>query len=856
MLGYTLVGHDTLTLRGRFSFGWTLAAALALCPSSARALNPTTAITQYGLDSWSGRDGLPGSPITDIVQTRDGYVWLTTKGGLVRFDGAFFTLLDLTAVPGLKRKLMWSCAAGQGGELWAGAEATGVLRYKDGAATVISAGEAWYGFVAVHESRDGKLWAANPAWGLVEFKDGAVASRTKIDLIRTIVDGPDGAVWVGTWGTGIYRVKGGEATAFSRDQGFEETLISSLAWTRGGTLWAGTRNGLFAFEDGRFRKQAGLPHDDIKSLLEDRDGNLWVGTARGLVRLRDGIVSVWRKSDGMIDDQILALHEDDEGGLWIGARGSLARIRDTNFKVYTTGEGLHADTIVQAQPARGGGVWVTTYGGGVSRLQDGVIHTYDHGRGLPSDYAGAVHEARDGSLYVGVGSNELVRLRHGALTRIDTEKRYVKSMTEDDRGLILALSRLGVRRLENGRVAPYAVSGGVLDDKFIHVLHHGRDGTLWIGSNNGFAGVHKGQLRRYAQEAGLSGADVYSVLEDGDGALWLGTATGLEHFKDGKGRRFEGQPMLSDNSIFTVLEDGSGHLWFNSNDGIGRVSKSDLNAYLAGTLPRVSTQVFGSGEGLRLAETTLPTVQRACRTSDGRMWFPTSLGLAVVNPDALVTDRKVPPVFIERLVVDGRELPARGPLQLPAGAENVEIHYTALSYTRPERTAFRYRLFGFDRGWMEAGTKRAAHYTRLPPGSYRFGVRAANADGVWNETGTELRLVQQPQFHETIAFRVLAALGVGLLIVGGHRYRVRRLEEHRRELKEKVDDAVAQIKVLRGFLPICANCKKIRDDKGLFIQIESYLRDHSYAEFSHSICPDCMQKLYPGFVTSSGKARE
>lgn len=813
------------------------------------ALNPTTAITQYGLDSWGVRDGLPGSPITDIVQTRDGYLWVTTKGGLVRFDGARFTVLDLTAVAGLKRKLMWSCAAGRNGELWAGAEASGVLSYKDGVTTVLPAGEAWYGFVAVHESRDGSLWAANPAWGLVRFRQGAIDYRGKIDLIRTIVDGPDGAVWAGTWGLGIVRIEDGKVSWFGRAQGLDDPLVSSLLWARDGTLWVGTRGGLFAFRAGRFQRFRGMPHDDIKALLEDRDGNVWIGTAGGLVRLRDGVVSVWRKSDGMIDDQILALHEDDEGGVWIGGRGTLARIRDTNFKVYTTGEGLRADTIVQAAPSKDGGVWISTYGGGVSRVHGGAVLTFGRERGLPNEYVGALHESADGSLWMGVGSNELVRLRGGQLTRFDTGRRYVKSIAEDERGLILGVSRQGLCRIHKDRVVPYPLTAGeVIDDKFIHILHRARDGTLWIGSNQGFTSVYEGVVRRFTRQDGLSGADVYSVLEDADGTLWLGTASGLEHFKDGKGRRFDGQPLLSDNSVFTVLEDRSGHLWFNSNDGIVRVPKSDLVAYVENRVPRVSAQVFGSGEGLRLAESTLPTVQRACQTADGRMWFPTSLGLASVDPEALITDRKVPPVLIEQVLIDGRAVPLRDDLEMPAGASSLEIYYTALTYTRPERAAFRYRLFGFDGDWVDAGNTRVARYTKLPAGRFRFAVRAANADGVWNETGAALRLVQRPQLHETLLFRLSLIVMIGVAIVGGHRYRVRRLEARERELNEKVDDAVAQIKVLRGFLPICANCKKIRDDKGLFIQIESYLREHSYAEFSHSICPDCMQRLYPGFV--------
>jgi ligand-binding sensor domain-containing protein len=836
---------------------WLAAAACVVLASAARpagALSPGTAITQYGLDSWGARDGLPGSPITDITQTRDGYVWIASKGGVVRFDGVTFTALDLAGVPGLKRKLMWSCTPGRNGELWAGAEASGILRYKDGAASVLPAGDVWYGFIAVHEARDGTLWAANAAWGLVSFRDGAVASRTKIDLVRTIVDAPDGSLWVGTWGSGVLRLKDGQVTAFGREQGLDEPLVAKLVWSKEGTLWAGTRSGLFALHDGRFRKYTsadGLAHDDVKALLEDRDGNLWIGTGGGgLCRFRDGAFSTWRKADGMIDDQVLALHEDDEGGLWIGGRGTLARIRDTNFKVYTTGEGLRADTILQAAASQNGGVWISTYGGGLSRLKEKTLDTYDTHRGLPNDYVGAILEAADGNVWMGVGSNELVRLdRNGRLTRIDTGKRYVKSMAEDRQGLVVGLSRSGLYRVQGNTVVPFRTAdGAAIEDKFIHTLHVGRDGTLWIGSNQSFASLRDGRLARFTARDGLSGADVYSVLDDPNGTLWLGTANGLERFKDGRGIRYDGQPLLSDNSVFTVLEDGSGNLWFNSSEGIVRVSKRELEEYAAGRSTHIEPHVFASEEGLRLAESTLPTVQRACRTGNGRMWFPTSLGLASVDPERLVTDHKVPPVLIEKIVVDGRSRPARDGDEIPAGAEKVEVHYTALSYTRPERATFRYMLEGFESGWVDAGSKRVAYYTKLPPGHFRFRVRAANSDGVWNDTGADLHLVQRPRFHQTVWFQLLCAVGVVFAVVSMDRYRLRRLERRERELATKVDEAVAQIKVLRGLLPICAQCKKIRNDEGLFIQIESYIREHSHAEFSHSICPDCMAKLYPEYL--------
>jgi len=833
-----------------------LAACVAFAPMPAHALDPSKAATQYPLETWGTRDSLPAHTIAGMARTGDGYLWFATRG-LVRFDGVTFARVDLASKPG-PPPLILSVAPADDGGLWILAQSLGLFHYKDG---VTKPGPRINAVGFLRPGRDGNLWHV-PGDQVMRIRNGTVERRLSVVQGRDVLEDPDGTLWIAAWDAaqgGLLRVRGEEVTRYSAAEGVDP-FVSVLARGRDGTLWLGTRKGLTAFREGRFvtyTTRDGLSDDFVTTLLEDRDGNLWVGTAGGgLCRFRDGVFSSVRQADGLVDDNVTALHEDDEGGLWVAGRGGVGRLRSTSFTTYTRREGLPVDSVMEAYPSRDGGVWVSTYGGGLMRFKDGLITPYDTRAGLTNLYVGTVFEASDGAVWFGDGANQLSRLDRGRLKTFDTGKRYVWAIAEDAQGLVVAFPRQGLFRLQGDRFVPYqTASGDVLNDMSIRVLQRGRDGSLWIGGTRGLIHAADGRLTTYAEAQGVKGA-VFSLLEDADGTWWIATSTGLLRFKDGAMRRFDDQPYLSDNSIVTVLEDDNGHLWFNSTKALARVAKADLNAYADGKNTSVAIRIFTARDGLKIEEIrTTPTVQRAGRSVDGRLWFPTPRGLSVVDPRHLLRDEKAPPLLVEQLVVDGLVMPATGPLVVSAGAEKVEIRYAALSYTTPERVTFRYRLEGFDDGWVEAGTRRSAFYTKLPPGRYRFQVRATNGDGVTNDVGASLSFAQQPRLHQTVWFRLMLALALVGAAVGVHRLRVRQLKARERELTARVEEALAQVKVLNGLLPICASCKKIRDDTGYWNQMETYIHDHAPVEFSHSICPDCMVKLYPDYAQHKAAQR-
>ena len=297
-----------------------------------------------------------------------------------------------------------------------------------------------------------------------------------------------------------------------------------------------------------------------------------------------------------------------------------------------------------------------------------------------------------------------------------------------------------------------------------------------------------------------------------------------------------------------MLEDGRGSFWFSCSQGLFRVSQDDLTALADGRRKAVWSEASGVKDGLRTTAFGAGLQPNACRTADGKLLFCSLKGLVVVDPERLFKSTHVPPVYIEHVRFDRRGVPVDRPAVFPPSSGELKIEYTALGLRAPDRIRFRHRLEGFDADWVEAGTRRFAHYASLPAGSYRFRVMACNEDGGWNEAGAAFSFTLTPYFYRRGWFYAVCVFVLAGVTVAGHKVRVARLKASERELKRRVDEALAKVKVLRGLLPVCASCKKVRDDKGYWNQIETYLHEHSDTQISHGICPDCVRKLYPEYA--------
>lgn len=340
---------------------------------------------------------------------------------------------------------------------------------------------------------------------------------------------------------------------------------------------------------------------------------------------------------------------------------------------------------------------------------------------------------------------------------------------------------------------------------------------------------------------------VTCFFEDADGILWVGTDNGLARWADGKWVVITTKNGLLSDTVFQLLEDDSENMWMSSNKGIFRVARRQLNELANRRIETITPVIYGKADGMKDPECAGGTQPAGSKSRDGKMWFPTTKGVVMVDPARSSPNTLPPPVHIEEILFDDNPVPAGEGLEVGPTTGNIEFHYTALSLTSPEKVKFKYQLEGFESAWVNAGTRRVAYYTRVPPGRYRFRVVGSNNDGVWNEAGASMSFELIPHFYQTKLFYALCLLSTAATTSGLYMLRVRNLKRREKELARRVEETMAKVKVLSGLLPICASCKKIRDDKGYWSQIEQYIRDHSQADFSHGICPECMRELYPDY---------
>ncbi|MBI2840597.1 MAG: histidine kinase [Acidobacteria bacterium] len=823
---------------------------------------------QYVHELWRTEDGLPVNSVQAIRQARDGYLWIGTQEGLVRFDGARFTVFDSANTAAITNNYFTSLLVDREGGVWAGTFGGGVVRYRHGAlgAQELAGSPKNRRVRCLYEDSRGSVWIGSDA-GLTRWLDGkATTFDAKNGLpggaVTSLCEDRDGDLWIGTRTGGLSRLSGAGSFGVVSPEGFPAARsILCLAADKAGRMWIGTGgHGLWCYENGRVRGYTiadGLPDNAVRSLCEDREGGIWIGTDGGICRFAGGGFSRYATGDAIDATVVLAICQDVEGSLWVGTLGAgMHRLRRSLFLTYGRREGLSHDSTTSIYEDRSGNVWVGTAGGGLNRLKDGELTTYTTKNGLPSNFVLSLWEDLEGTLWVGTTAG-LSWLKNGVIGKFDSTQSpaamTISALYVDREGFLwIGTAGGGLLRYRDGQITAYGREQGLQSDS-VWAIHQDREGTLWIGTmGGGLSRLARDTISFVGSTDVIGGDIVFAFHEDSAGAMWIGTNGGLCRLQGSTITKYSTRDGLLSDTIFRVLEDSHGNLWMSCSKGIFRVNKQHLLDRGAGRSGSVVCIGYDTADGLRNVECNGGTQPAGWRDTRGRLWFPTNGGVAVIDAEGIETNRVPPPVFIEEVLIDQRRVESTGTISISPDSRSFELHYTALSLLVPRRVRFRYFLEGFDREWVDAGARRAAYYTNIPPGRYRFKVVACNNDGVWNRTGAAFELSLPPHYYQTYWFYGLCALATALATGVAHRLRIRQVQARGRALAVKVDEALAHIRILRGMLPICASCKNIRDDKGYWNQIEMYIRDHSEAEFSHGICPDCMKKLYPDFVEKRG----
>src|ERR1041385_2387296 len=761
---------------------------MVLSLETAFGLDPNRTLTQYVHRIWQRQQGLPQATISAIWQTQDGYLWLGTQSGLVRFDGVRFTSVENVYRNAPANIWVREILEDSNHTLWVGTNDAGLIRLENDRVTTYSTknglpsdtvqclvstrnGDLWActpeglaritgGTVQVYgtgqglgsnnvraacETGDGTLWAGGENARLSMWNGTGFISRQLTSVpgdagVRALTCSGD-VLWIGTT-SGLIELKDGHERLFTVKNELADNWVLCLAVGRDGSLWIGTRNGFSRVRNSEvdtFRPQDGLSQSTVYSLFEDREGSLWVGTKHGLNQFLDGRAVPYTMNEGLPSNDAGPLLQDRRGKIWVGTLGAgLARFDGRRFSVLTTAQGLLSNSIVALSEDGGGGLWVGT-DHGLNRLQDGrVAQTYTTAQGLPANQIRSLFRERSGTLWVGTSA--------------------------------------GPAAFENGKFLQPAVLQSSMRDPIL-AIGEDRDRRLLFATARGgffYSGGKIGELRQ--ENAPLRAVDAFFL--DQNGLLWMGMmGGGLRLLDREKVFSYFTRDGLFDNEIYGIAEDNQDRLWMACSKGIFSVPRSDLRRFAAGEIKRFNSSPYSPTDALRVIECK-PGVQPAvARMLDGRIWFSTIRGLIVLDPQHLQRNVPPPPVVIEEVTVNGER---KGPdviAKLPPGQKNLEFRYTGLSFLAAGRITFRYMLEGYDKDWIAAGTRREAFYTNLPSGHFRFRVTACNSDGVCNETGDAVAFALASHYYQRIWFLPLCAVLLGLAILLAYQFRIRRLRE-------------------------------------------------------------------------------
>jgi PAS domain S-box-containing protein len=767
---------------------WTLIGiALAGLVTDARALDPNRLLSQYVRGRWTSETGFTAGAVNGIAQTADGYLWIGTDSGLMRFDGFNFRPISFTSIAAASNVPILQLLTNAGGQLWIRPQGAYLVRQKDREFERVRYGLP--AITALSKDNHGGVLVSDIEQGAFRFTaDNVQKLGPSSPPVISMAETADGKVWLGTLGDGLFLLAGGRAT--NVNAGLPDRKINSLL-PIGEELWVGTDTGLYHGNGNGFRRlelPSYLDNVQVLSILRDHDSNMWLGTTRGLVRINDKGISFSEENELRGDGGINVLFEDREGNLWIGGARGLGRIRNSAFITYSSvgdhrfeqNGPIHVDREGRTwfAPAQGGlyvlqnarvqpvtsippnevvysisggvdDVWAGRQRGGLTRLQvrNGTIgsQSYTEANGLAQNSAYAVYKSRDGSVWAGTLNS-------------------------------------GVSKFKDGRFTTYTKTNGLASNTVFSITET-TDGAMWFATSTGLSSFSNGQWKTYTAAEGLPSSEVNCLFEDSYGTLWSGTSAGLASFASGHFHALEESPAVLREQVLGMADDKGGRLWIATAHHVFRVPRDKL---LSGVVKTVDVHVYDQADGLESTE-GVERSRSVVLDAEGGIWFSLSRGLSFVNASQ-INDNSVPALpHIETITADGDTANPAGIVQIRPSPRRITFEYTGLSFAAPGRIRYRYFLEGFDSSWSQPVAAREAVYTNLGPGSYRFRLVASNSEGLWNGPETAIVLKVSPAYYQTNWFRLLCLTALIALLWALHRWRVHQLKHQEKRLRDVVE---------------------------------------------------------------------
>ena len=791
------------------------------------ALDPHRTISQYSWERWGSERGFPSGSVTAIAQSSDGYLWIGTDKGLIRFDGLNFEAFN-RAVPGNSQiGGVEELESDAKGNLWVILQSTNILRYHDGNFE-LGRDQAGFGITAVGRRADGSVVFSSLVYGPLSYNGGRLEAllspagegassklsssgeatdelsshlswATGVAIHRfsepnapviSMAETTDGREWMGTRDKGLFYIVNGKVSAVTN--GTPPGGISCLLPLGNNSLWIGTERGVLEW-NGTQLTETGVPAPlrDVRvlAMIRDRDANIWVGTSNGLIRVNEDGTSQnvgERKTYG----SVTALFEDREGDLWVGGSQGIERLRDSTFVTYSM-PGPQSESSGPVYVDQDGRTWFAPIQGGLHWLKGEKSGTVTND-GLSKDVVYSI-AGNGNDLWIGRQQGGLTNLRDndGAITT----KTYTQAdgLAQDgvyavcvghDGSVWAATLSGGVSEYKDHRFTTYTVANGLASNT-VTSMAETPDGTMWFGSPNGLSALSEGRWHDYTDHDGLPADSVISLLADPSGTLWIGTASGLAFLRSGRVLVPADEPSSLRDQILGMAEDAEGRLWIATSSHVLSVMRNDR---LDNSSRKSEVREYGQEDGLEGTDGVKRDMS-AFADSFGRVWISTNRGLSVVDTKRANVTSAPAIVRIDGLTADGKSIGLQGPIGIPSEDRRVVILFSGLSLGVPDRVRYKYMLDGFDKNWSEPVSSREAVFTNLSPGSYRFRVMASNSDGLWNSAESSILFNIQPMFWQTWWFRLSCLIAVCMIIFAALRLRVLQLTK---QLNVRFEERLAE----------------------------------------------------------------
>ena len=799
----------------RFAWLW-LCVFSAVVPAVRGAADSSG--SPFIVDSWNNKEGLPQSSVISLIQTRDGYLWLGTLNGLVRFDGNRFVIFDENNTPGLGSDRIVHLFEDSRTNLWIGTDSAVVALVHDGTIKDFTIGGGGHEgrLASAAEDTSGAVWLYTADSHLGRYENGKMDIMdfhiTAPAIARMIAAEKSGPIWIdeyesgGSSGLFSFRPENFQPPAFVLDQSIPAQRTDFILASQAGGIWRLINGRVQKWNSARLEKDLGkYPWDNstVTSACEDSDGNLIVGTLGAGVFWYEPDGKFWQIStnQGLSSPFVLSLCMDRGGNLWAGTDGGgLNRIKKNIFDTPTEFRLLTARSISEDDH---GGLWTAFNQRGVSHWLTNSAEHYDVSR-QQSAWAALVDHRQN--VWVGTRDEGLFQFQTNHFVPATGAEKLglqIFALFETRSGQLWAGTQTGLANWDGQNWKLFTARDG-LSENVVRAIAEDADGNLWVGTeNHGLNFFKDGKfISHLATKTGLPGNDISCLYADKDDVLWVGTSGhGLARFQNGKWTRYSTDTGLASDSISYLIEDAAADLWIGSNMGLMRIPKKSLNDFAANPTNSISCRTYVETDGLPTRECTAGSQPAAIRAHDGRLWFPTTKGLVSVNPAELKPNSQPPVIMIESVLVDDAKktnrLSSTWPqtIVIPPGYEQLEIDYTALNFSAPNAVRFKCWLEGYEAKPKDVGSERVVSYPKLPPKDYRFHVYAANEDGVWNETGSTLDITVQPYFWQTNWFRIAAViflLGTVIAIVRSMTTQKLRREAMLRDQQERERARIAR----------------------------------------------------------------